>query len=98
MRKEYDFSKMKKRKTWHTPRNLSIVRFTLSKKFGKFYEKAYPFKADREYVFLGEIPNIPGHCIVTDFKANSYIGEPLFYIGYSTDVFEEIPSKVEKHI
>jgi len=90
MRSEYDFSKMKKskKKSWSKPRNLSLVRFILSEKFGGFYEKAYPFKAGTNYLFVGEIPNMTGHCVIMDVSAN--VGRPLLYIGYHTDNFEEL--------
>lgn len=37
------------------------------------------------YVFLGVIPNIPGHCVVTDHRTGRV------YSGYHTENFVEIP-------
>lgn len=36
-------------------------------------------------IFLGEIPNMPGHCIVYDTLSKQMM------IGYHTENFEEIP-------
>lgn len=30
--------------------------------------KLYPFDSSKAYVFLGEIPNMPDHCLVADVK------------------------------
>jgi hypothetical protein len=37
------------------------------------------------YVFLGEIPNMPGHCVVADANTGQ------LFTGYHTDNFAEIP-------
>lgn len=47
-----------------TPRNFSLVKFVLA----EGYEKEYPFKVGRWYLFMGEIPNMPGHCVVMDYQ------------------------------
>jgi hypothetical protein len=47
----------------------------------------YPFREDGVYVFLGEIPNMPGHCVVADHK-NGRI-----YAGYHIENFIEIPEE-----
>jgi len=90
MRSQYNFSKMKKTKSksWKNPRNYSLVRWTLSEKFGSTYDKCYPFKQGKNYLFVSEMPQMPGHCIVMDAGAN--VGKPLLYIGYHTTDFEEI--------
>ena len=49
-----------------TPRKLSLVRFNfdaLSK-----HDADFPFQRDAVYVFLGAIANMPGHCVVADYK------------------------------
>jgi len=38
-------------------------------------------------VFLGEIPNMPGHCVVADVKTGKV------RTGLHTDRFEEIPEE-----
>jgi hypothetical protein len=48
-------------------------------------EKRAPFRKNATLVFLGEIPNMPGHCIVADLKTGTLSG------GYHTERFEEIP-------
>ena len=48
-------------------------------------EKRGVFKKDSHQVFLGEIPNMPGHCLVADTKTGR------IYTGFHTDRFREIP-------
>lgn len=47
--------------------------------------KLYPFHEENTYVFLGEIPNMPGHCVVAEHPRGMIIS------GYHTDLFVEIP-------
>jgi hypothetical protein len=47
------------------PRQFSLVRFDFDA-FPAEYHAKYPFKKDGVYVFVGEIPNMPGHCVVAD--------------------------------
>lgn len=46
--------------------------------------KEYPFTENAPYIFLGEIPNMRGHCIVINYRT----GEVLS--GYHTDNFIEM--------
>lgn len=46
---------------------------------------SYPFKKDESYIFLGEIVQMPGHCIVVGMHDNKV------YSGYHTDNFIEVP-------
>lgn len=46
------------------------------------YENAYPWTNGTSLLFIGEITNMPGHCIVVDRKGK-------VYWGYHTDVFRE---------
>jgi len=64
------------------PRQYSWVRFNF-KDLPKEYRKDYPFSEKEVYIFFGDIPNMPGHCIVCDKYSK-------FYIGYHTDHFEEL--------
>ena len=41
----------------------------------------YPFMKDRHYLFLGEIANMPSHCVLFDPIIN------WTYTGYHTDNF-----------
>jgi hypothetical protein len=43
----------------------------------------YPFKPKKAYLFLGEIPNLPGHCLVADAKTGR------IWTGYHTENFQE---------
>jgi len=45
------------------PRNLSLIKFDTSNLDEK-YIKQYPFKPTETMVYLGEIPNMNGHCVI----------------------------------
>jgi len=68
------------------PRRLSLVKFLLpvSPRVGGAKTLRYPFKEEESYVFLGEIPNMVGHCVVADRK------DGKIYAGYHTEVFREL--------
>lgn len=66
------------------PRHLSLVRFDFEA-ISKEYHSKYPFVEGRSYVFFGEIPNMPGHCVVADHKTGQ------LFSGYHTENFAEIP-------
>jgi hypothetical protein len=61
-----------------------LVRFNFEALASEFHAK-YPFVEGRSYVFFGEIPNMPGHCVVADHQTGQ------LYSGYHTDNFVEIP-------
>ena len=70
------------------PRQYSLVYFnfeTFPEKYHQEYLKT--FKKKHPYVFFGEIPNMPGHCVVIDH----YTGE--IFSGYHTEDFIEIPEE-----
>ena len=66
-----------------TPRKLSLVRFDAAR-LPRGFRRKYPFRAGVAYVFLGEIPNMPGHCVVADHKSGQ------IHSGYHTDHFVEL--------
>jgi len=66
------------------PRQYSLVRFDPGDIDVTFLDK-YPFRKDGLYVFLGEIPNMTGHCVVVDHKTG------VVHSGYHTENFVEIP-------
>ena len=66
-----------------TPRHLSLVRF-IGAPSALHGDLAYPFTALRTYVFLGEIPNLPGHCVVAEHPTG-----PI-YSGYHSELFREL--------
>jgi hypothetical protein len=70
---------MKKRKN---PRPLSLVKFD----FTTGSKDVYPFSEDDRFIFIGEIPNMPGHCILQEYKQRPF--EVL--IGYHTGNFIEL--------
>jgi hypothetical protein len=53
----------------------------------KGYRDKYPFSHGERLLFLGEITNMPGHCIVVNFK-----GRVMW--GYHTDNFR-LPTESE---
>lgn len=65
------------------PRKMSIVKFDFDHLPRKFHAK-YPFKSNRVYIFLGEISNMSGHCVVADHKTGR------IYSGYHTENFVEL--------
>ncbi|TWU15464.1 hypothetical protein [Allorhodopirellula heiligendammensis] len=67
-----------------TPRFLSLVSFHYDNVPIEYHSK-YPFVAGRSYVFFGEIPNMPGHCVVADQRTGQ------LYSGYHTESFVELP-------
>ncbi len=69
----------KKRK----PRKYSLVRWDHEHLTPEMKAK-YPFKEKGVYIFFGEIPNMPGHCVVSDHKTGK------IYSGYHTDNFVEL--------
>lgn len=66
-----------------TPRQNALVRFDFDN-LSEDYLKQYPFSSDSLYVFLGEIPNMPGHCIVAEHPTGK------IYSGYHIEHFREI--------
>lgn len=65
------------------PRHLSLVKFDLGSLPVGCRDK-YPFEPNVAYIFFGEIPNMPGHCIV----AHSQTGR--MFTGYHTENFVEL--------
>jgi hypothetical protein len=65
------------------PKKLSLVRFEAPWLTSK-QRRAYPFKQAGRYLFLGEIANMPAHCVVLDWKNNRT------YVGYHTENFVEL--------
>jgi hypothetical protein len=66
------------------PRQYSLVRFRFDLLPPDNHGR-YPFAPDGEYVFFGDIPNMPGHCVVADHKSGR------IYSGYHTESFAELP-------
>lgn len=66
-----------------TPRQYSLVRF-VTEDMPKEYREKYPFTPTGIYVFFGEIPNMPGHCVVACHKTG------LLFSGYHTENFAEL--------
>jgi hypothetical protein len=71
----------KKKKTRH-PRQYALVKHVPYPE-----EKRSPFPKGARLVYLGEIPNMPGYCVVVDCKSGR------IRTGYHTERFEEIPQE-----
>jgi hypothetical protein len=65
------------------PRKLSLVKFNTCR-LPRGSRRTYPFRAGAVYVFFGEIPNMPGHCVVADHRSGQ------IYSGYHTANFVEL--------
>jgi hypothetical protein len=66
-----------------TPRQYSLVKFDYSSISSKFHN-SFPFTEKGIYVFLGEIPNMLGHCIIIDHKTGQ------IFSGYHIENFREV--------
>ena len=74
---------MSKRK-WKMPRKMSLVKFDFSD-LEERYVVQYKKTFDEEcYVFMGEIVNMRGHCVVVSHRTGKVIS------GYHTDNFIEL--------
>lgn len=71
---------MKKLQKRKAPARLSLVRFDAPWLTSKQLRN-YPFKKGGVYLFLGEIANMPEHCVVLDWKTNRT------HVGYHTENF-----------
>lgn len=47
-------------------------------------KKGYPFKLGEHLIFLGEIENMPGHCVVAKLKSGKII------VGFHTENFKKL--------
>jgi hypothetical protein len=59
----------------YCPRQYAFVKFDMEgydPEIQGMYQ--YPFKLNKRYTFLGEIPNMPGHCIVMDSDGKTFTG------------------------
>jgi hypothetical protein len=65
------------------PRPLSLVRFDASS-LPTMLAADYPFQAGASYIFFGEIPNMPGHCVVAEQQSGR------LYAGFHTEHFIEL--------
>ena len=65
------------------PRQYALVRFQFELLPAEYHSK-YPFAPGGVYVFFGDIPNMPGHCVVADHKSGR------LFSGYHTEWFAEL--------
>ena len=74
---------------WKEPRQYSYVKFTFDT-LPEEYHAHYPFYPKVRYVYLGSIPNMPGHCIVMDDDGKNYV-------GYHSENFVEISDEYPEY-
>jgi len=67
------------------PRKLSLVKFDFDG-VSKAYSDQCPFKKGKSYIFLGEIPNMPGHCVIVDAPTKVHFG---YHTGDFVELSEE---------
>ncbi len=65
------------------PRQYSLVKFDFDRLDVKCHSES-PFTRAGVYVYFGEIPNMPGHCVVTDHRTRQ------IFSGYHTEHFFEL--------
>lgn len=65
------------------PRKLSLMKFE-PENIGSKAEGQLPFSRGQTYVFLGELENMPGHCVVVEHHSDRA------FSGYHTDYFSEL--------
>lgn len=73
----------KSKEDWKLPRRNSLVRCDLSH-MEESLRTAYPLQHGNTYVFLGEIPNMEGHCVIADAESGR------IYSGYHSENFLEL--------
>lgn len=68
----------------HTiPRKLSLVKFDMGNSPESDW-KYYPFAEHDHFIFMGEIPNMPEHCVIVNVKTGQV------FSCYHTDNFVEL--------
>lgn len=65
------------------PRRMSLVKLN-EDSINKKFRNTLPFKKGQVLVFMGEIPNMPGRCILMDVKSTQFVN------GYRTANFIEL--------
>lgn len=78
------------KKKWKKPRPLSIVRFRHEQHTDESNKKYYKGLIGKHFLFMGEIPNQIGHCILWTVgpRDKNFVGEPEFF--RHTEDFEEV--------
>ena len=70
------------------PRQYALVRFDYDSLPEDYFE-SYPFKERARYIYLGEMPNFAGHCIVMD-------DDGKHYVGFHTENFVELSEECDE--
>jgi len=64
--------------------NNTIIKFNYNSVTEEYKKEYYSKFQDKKYLFMGEIKQMPGHCVVCDFESGEMI------IGYHTHNFIEV--------
>lgn len=77
--------------TTDCPRPWSIVRFKKDKYTAAAIEKYYKDLIGKQFIYFGEIPNQPSHCVLWTIgpREQDYVGKPEFFRHVAD--FEEVP-------
>ena len=68
---------------WKMPEQYSICRFS-DEHYPREYQGQYPMAKDAFYIFMGEIPNMMGHCIAMNKDTKE------IHVAWHCDLFHEI--------
>lgn len=70
---------------------MAIVRFKKNKYPQKDIDQYYHTLLNKQFIFFGEIPNQPGHCVLKTVgpRDQDYVG--AWELFRHTDDFEEVP-------
>jgi len=75
---------------FNKPRPNSIVRFKSEQHSAENIAKYFTQFLNKQFIFLGEFPNQPGHCILVEIGPQpDYLGTLKMF--HHTDNFEEVP-------
>ncbi len=65
-------------------RQYALVELTEEFRKAMDGQKDHPLMKEKTFVFFGEIPNMPGHCVVSGHESGRV------FSGYDIDSFQEI--------
>lgn len=65
-------------------RQYALVELTQEFKNAMAEQKNHPIMKEQTFVFFGEIPNMPGHCVVSGHESGKV------FSGYDLGSFQEI--------
>jgi len=73
-------------------RQNALVKFKRGKYSKEYEEKYYKDLLDKTFIYLGEIPNQPGHCVLIEIGSKPDLAGRLELFRHIED-FEELPEE-----